>query len=490
MIILARAFVLIALVSQSLWADTLRLHPQNPHYFLFRGKAVALISSGEHYGAVLNADFDYHRYLSTLEAAGMNYTRLFGGIYIEVPGKSFGILRNDLAPQTGRYVAPWARSEAPGYSGGGAKFDLAVWNPEYFARYRDFLAQASERGIVVEISLFSSHYDEAQWKISVLNRENNVNSTDSVDWHKIHTLENGNLLKFQELYVRKLVREANSFDNVLFEIQNEPWSDRPAPVGIVNPYLRPPARENFPNSVEVADAKSLAWQARVLDWITSEEASLPNKHLVAQNYSNFYSSVRELLPGVSIVNFHYAYPEAVLSNYGLGKPISYDETGFLGSDDAPYLRQAWNFVLAGGSVFDHLDYSFSPGHEDGADIEPNGPGGGSPALRQQLRILTDFLRSFSLAELRPDSQTITHATGVFPRGLSDSKGNYAFYFDGKGPTDVVLQLPPGKYSVDWINVSTGETPKRENVQHRGGEKKLESPSFVQGIALRLMRTGP
>ena len=32
------------------------LHPKNPHYFLFRGKAVAFITSGEHYGAVLNAD--------------------------------------------------------------------------------------------------------------------------------------------------------------------------------------------------------------------------------------------------------------------------------------------------------------------------------------------------------------------------------------------------------------------------------------------------
>jgi hypothetical protein len=73
------------------------LHPHNPHYFLFRGNAVALISRGEHYGVVLNADFDYHRYLATREADGLNYTHLFGGIYIEVPGKSFGIVRSDLA---------------------------------------------------------------------------------------------------------------------------------------------------------------------------------------------------------------------------------------------------------------------------------------------------------------------------------------------------------------------------------------------------------
>jgi hypothetical protein len=52
---LTRLVLLFALLLQTLNADTIRLPPQNPHYFLFRGKAVALISSGEHYGAVLNS---------------------------------------------------------------------------------------------------------------------------------------------------------------------------------------------------------------------------------------------------------------------------------------------------------------------------------------------------------------------------------------------------------------------------------------------------
>jgi hypothetical protein len=68
---LTRLVLLFALLLQTLNAGTIRLHPQNPRYFLLRGKAVALISSGEHYGAVLNADFDYRRYLSTLEADGL-----------------------------------------------------------------------------------------------------------------------------------------------------------------------------------------------------------------------------------------------------------------------------------------------------------------------------------------------------------------------------------------------------------------------------------
>jgi hypothetical protein len=49
---LARLLIICLFLPQSLFAETIRLLPQNPRYFLFRGKAVALISSGEHYGAV------------------------------------------------------------------------------------------------------------------------------------------------------------------------------------------------------------------------------------------------------------------------------------------------------------------------------------------------------------------------------------------------------------------------------------------------------
>jgi hypothetical protein len=486
--------LLLALCASAAEAEPLQLHPENPHYFLLSGKPAVLITSGEHYGAVLNADFNYSRYLATLQDDGMNYTRMFAGSYLEVPAKSFGILRNTLAPAPGRYVAPWLRSPSgdgmrssmPGYAGGGNKFDLDRWNPAYYERLRDFLSNAEKRGIVVEITLFSSHYDEAQWRISVFNPANNVNRTSPIDWKKLHTLENGNILAYQERYVRQLVREVNRFDNLIFEIQNEPWSDRPVRADVVNPYLRPQVREKYPNSIEVADQLSTAWQARVAEWITSEESSLP-KHLIAQNYCNFFFPVKALVPGVSIVNFHYAYPDAVLLNYGLGTAISYDETGFLGRDDEVYRRQAWNFMLSGGSAFDNLDYSFTAGHEDGTDTEPNGPGGGSPALRRQLRILKEFLQSFSLPELRPDSHAVTHAAGVYARVLSIPGREYALYLDGDGPVDVTFELPGGEYAGDWMDTKTGSTATIQSFRHPGGQKVLHAPEFRNGIALRLKR---
>src|SRR5712692_11481361 len=79
----------------------LRLHPQNPHYFLFRGKPTVLVTSGEHYGAVLNLDFDFVKYLDTLQADKLNLTRTFSGAYYE-PAGAFNIRSNTLAPARDR----------------------------------------------------------------------------------------------------------------------------------------------------------------------------------------------------------------------------------------------------------------------------------------------------------------------------------------------------------------------------------------------------
>src|SRR5207249_3782080 len=61
--LLALVCVLVARPCRAEPVPPLRLHPDNPHYLLFRGKPTVLITSGEHYGAVLNRAFDYLRYL-------------------------------------------------------------------------------------------------------------------------------------------------------------------------------------------------------------------------------------------------------------------------------------------------------------------------------------------------------------------------------------------------------------------------------------------
>jgi hypothetical protein len=91
----------------------LSLHPDNTRYFLWREKPAVLVTSGEHYGALLNLDFDFVPYLEELQSHGLNHTRTFSGTYREIPG-SFGITDNPLAPRPTRYIAPWAAQRHPG----------------------------------------------------------------------------------------------------------------------------------------------------------------------------------------------------------------------------------------------------------------------------------------------------------------------------------------------------------------------------------------
>ena len=103
------------------------LHPDNPHYFLYQDKPTILVTSAEHYGAVINLEFDFVSYLDELQSKGLNLTRVFTGAYVEPPG-AFNITENTLAPAPDIFICPWERSSEKGYAAGGFKFDLNRWN--------------------------------------------------------------------------------------------------------------------------------------------------------------------------------------------------------------------------------------------------------------------------------------------------------------------------------------------------------------------------
>ena len=467
-------------------ADPIALCPENPRYFLFRGSPTALVGSGEHYGAVLNPAFDYVRYLETLKRDGLNVTRLFVGTYLERSG-DFGIALNNLAPAPGTALLPWARSAAPGFILGGNKFDLSRWDERYFVRLRDFIRSADAAGIVVEVTLFSAYYGN---RYSPLFAGNNVNGVGDVPPSSMNTLENGGALPFQEAVVRRIVRELNAYDNVYFEIQNEPWASDQLTVRILNPYLEKSELKQegqfWKNRVDVASPASLAWQRRVAAWVTDEEGRLPRRHLLSQNYTNFYHALDAVDPSVSVLNFHYTSPEAVRLNEGLARVVAFNETGFAGAADTTYRKQAWHFMLAGGGAFNHLDYSFAVGHEDGTAAN-TAPGGGSAALRRQLGVLRGVLASDHLASAHPDHDVVVHASGAVTRALSDGRGWFVIYFDGQGPSSVTLRLADARYRAEWLDTRSGAVVRAGDVRVDAGRAALTSPAFDDDLLLRIVR---
>ena len=457
----------------------LSLHPDNPHYLLWRGKPTLLVTSGEHYGAVMNAPFDYVAYLDELQSVGLNLTRLFSGVYCEDEG--FASKENTLCPGPGNLLCPFARSDTPGYAKGGNKFDLGQWDEAYFKRLKDFVAQAGKRGIVVEFVFFCPYYEDSQWNLSPFNARNNVNVNDigDVPVHEVYLLKHPKLLGVQQALVRKIVTELKDADNVYYEILNEGYWNR-TPSLVVDPHGQ------------------LPWQHKIADTIVEAEKDFANKHLIAQNSwpqgcaPGKASKVDKPYPAVSIYNFHNVETlvEVVDVNCGLNKVIGQNETGPSGQTTAfDYRRWGWTFILAGGAIYNNLDYSFTVRHPKGEYKHwDEQPGGAMAAMRKQLRILKDFMEGFDFIHLKPDTALVK---GGVPAGgaafvLAKSGEAYAIYLYGGKQATLILDVPAGRYRAEWVNTLNGKVDKSEDVPHGGGALTLGSPEYKEDVALRLV----
>jgi hypothetical protein len=137
-------------------------------------------------------------------------------------------------------------------------------------------------------------------------------------------------------------------------------------------------------------------------------------------------------------------------------------------------------------LFNNLDYSFSVGEEDGSGVGNPAPGGGSPALRGQLKVLRDFLARFDLARLEPETGLVLRAEGVVARVLAQPGKAYAVYLQGRSPAALRLNLPEGNWSAEWTHIETGQVLKRESVTAAAhAYTLLNSPNFSDALALRL-----
>ncbi|MGH9453887.1 MAG: DUF6298 domain-containing protein, partial [Terriglobia bacterium] len=126
------------------------IHSENPKYFLFRGKPLALVAASEHYGSVVNRRFDFEQYLTEAADKKQTVTRTFL-LYREL--QSARNPCSPVKPESPDYIAPWPRTGPGKAQDGEPKYDLEQWNPEYFARLHQFLSTASKLGIAVELTV-------------------------------------------------------------------------------------------------------------------------------------------------------------------------------------------------------------------------------------------------------------------------------------------------------------------------------------------------
>ncbi len=481
-----RALTLLAflLLAGSLGAEPIKVHPDNPHYFQFGGRPTILITSAEHYGAVVNRAFDYNAYLDALKQYGLNYTRIYPGYLIEpkdkfVPGNTLGVPNSDL-------ILPWARSEQPGYALGGNLFDLDRWDPAFFERLRDFVAQAADRGIVVEVCFFNCQYKDT-WPLSPLYKTNNIQGEGDCGYNDAQTLLPEDVLRREEAYVAEIVRRVNEFDNVILEICDEP---------ILNGT--PPEQAG-------------PWLRHFASLIHETESVLPKKHLVAQQMQGPLEGPCDMTgdPAIDLIVTQYVWTtgedqmggmKGLDLEYGRGKPIELNETDYYpiwykGDKIADSRVEAWEFIVGGGAGFNQLSGLYTV-------ADPAGKTAENEALCGALKNLVQFMSGFDFIRMSQDRSLTTgdSLSLVHTRGISDPGRQYAFYHhhsrwaNGSGDYEVLpgeycdtlsLDLPAGVYVADWVDPATATVVRSERIEHKGGASKLVTPVHRIDIALRL-----
>ena len=453
------------------------IHPENPHYFIYKNKPTVLIASGEHYGAVINLDFDFETYLATLQNIGLNHTRIFLGDYVEEPN-AFCIKKNTLAPADGRFICPWQRSKTPGFSRGGSKFNLDKWDPAYFQRLHKFMSLAQEKDVIVETVLFFAGY---LYKLSPLHRSNNVNTTDEIAAKQYMTLENGNILERQKQYCIKLVEELNQYDNLIINAANEPWFDNQEHPGFASP---PP----------LATKK---WIERVSDWIVETEKTLPKKHIISVDYSNEGQIIPEkelntFFKNISVFNHHYdRNAQSVKLNYDrTNRVMSFNETGLMPPVTPQYRIQGWKYIFSGGALYNNLDFTFQIGYEGGSggtDFTCEWYNGCTDQnMKYQLAALLKFMNSISFIKMKPDYQAVALNYGdenIYP--LVWQGHEYAIYFEGGSKAKIKLHVPPGKWQVKWIHPSDLKELSEETIEIQKGSLDLMCPNYEEDVLLHV-----
>ena len=168
--------------------------------------------------------------------------------------------------------------------------------------------------------------------------------------------------------------------------------------------------------------------------------------------------------------------------------------------------EGWDFVIAGGGLYNNLDYSFAAGYEDGTfQYPPSQPGGGSRALRRQLKILSDFINGFDFVRMAPDNAVIKGGAppGGSVRALVEPGKAIAIYLRKKGaasgpanaspavsdssaPVDLQVALSDGQWRGEWVDTMTGSVLRTVDV-NGGGVRPFPAPDYAVDIALRLRR---
>ena len=495
-------FIAVSAINSAFAQDAVRVDPENPKYLLFRGKPLALVSASEHYGSVINRNFDFERYLDDAHEHKMTMTRTFL-LYREL--QSARNPSSPCKPESPDFISPFVRTGPAKALDGEPVYDLDQWNPEYFARLHRFLDAASKRGIVVELTVFSNTYVSDIWALNPLRAENNIQHVGAVDWQDYLSLKDPALVRRQISFARKIIQETSGYDNVYYEICNEPgggfaghaspadvdaWQDEMARVmreemkRLNRPHLLS-GQQAFTYGGNNAFPMDATFSSANFEIVNDHP--LPNTRFDGQVFDmgNFMSKELRLAAVQGFCRATYSRPRPVVLDEDNAASLYRDAIGW-----TIHRKRAWT-ALFSGCHYDYIDFSITVGSESGTAASRT-------AIRSWMQNLSDLMTSFDFVHSKPSPEWILeHPASLVASSLSAGGNDFIAYLaDARELTDphagepvaaeISLLLPDGTYDLRLYSPVSGEYSPA--IQIQGGAKRIVSvPSLKQDIVVRATR---
>jgi hypothetical protein len=433
--------------------NAIKPYTLNKAYWQYEGKPVLLLGATDNDNLFQNSNMKTH--LDSLKEVGGNY------------------IRNTMSDRdSGDMHAFYLNREG--------KYDLNRWNREYWDCFETLLTLAEERDIIVQIEIWD-RFDHSRepWKTDPFNPGNNINYSfsesglDSV--YPLHPGRNGQpffysvpglnnntvLLKYQKLFVEKLLSISLKYNNVLYCIDNE-TSGEEEWASFWAAYIK-----------EFAGDKDIYVTEMWDDWDVKSAT-----HKRTLDHPDRYGFI-DISQNSQISGIENRTNSQYVLNYIKDDPRPVNSTKIYGNDKGQWLSRGITTDHAVKTFFRNISGGFASSR---FHRPPSGLGMSDVSVNciRAVRKVEDIVKMWDIAP-RMDLLETEETDEIY---LSAKEGEfYVIWFLVKGTAKLDLTDQNYSFTLRWIDISDGEW-KEELLINGGNFVTIES--FCKGGSIAVL----
>jgi hypothetical protein len=438
----------------------------NPHYWQYKGKPVLLLGGTKDDSLFQIPDLEEH--LNLLASVGGN------------------VIRNTMSDRKDHdfEVYPFKQLES-------GEYDLNEWNEEYWQRFQNLLRLCEERDIIVQIEVWDRFdYGDIRvpqnWIPNPWNPVNNINYTleetglvasypdhhPSADkqpfFHTVPTMEKYDprldvVRNYQEAYVAKLLSISLDHPNVLYCMNNETSTAREwgqywiefiktkAEAKGVNVYCTD-MFDDFHKGPDSVKLKEVQDHPEIYDFVDVSQVN--SRTFNEDHWNNVYWFTETLRPMNRPLNNTKIYSDGNTS-FGSGTPVD-------------GVERFWRNLIAGCASCRF--------HRPTAGIGLNDISQACIKAARKAESLVPFW------DTRPHLELLSNRESD-EAYLSAKPGEaYLLYFTDGGSVGLDLSQATGTFTLQWINIATGESSETTKEIRGGRIQTIDAPSSGGWVA--------